>query len=119
MRSGLSVCIGGSVNVGKSSLINVLAQRQLAIVSPHAGTTRDVLETALDIAGYPALISDTAGIRQSTDEVERIGIERAKRHFADADVRSVCHRFRRRCERRTRFTRLAQRRHCCAQQNRH
>jgi tRNA modification GTPase len=87
MRSGLSVCIGGSVNVGKSSLINVLAQRQLAIVSPHAGTTRDVLETALDIAGYPALISDTAGIRQSTDEVERIGIERAKRHFADADVR--------------------------------
>jgi tRNA modification GTPase len=87
MRSGLSVCLGGHVNVGKSSLINVLAQRQLAIVSPHAGTTRDVLETALDIAGYPALISDTAGIRQSTDEVERIGIERAKQHFADADVR--------------------------------
>lgn len=87
MRSGFSVCLGGQVNVGKSSLINVLAQRQLAIVSPHAGTTRDVLETALDIAGFPALVSDTAGIRQSADEVERIGIERARLHFADADVR--------------------------------
>jgi tRNA modification GTPase len=87
LRSGLSVCLGGRVNVGKSSLINALAQRQVAIVSPHAGTTRDVLETALDIAGYPALLSDTAGVRESADEVERIGIERAKAHFADADVR--------------------------------
>jgi tRNA modification GTPase len=64
------------------------ARKQLAIVSPIAGTTRDVIDTALDIGGYPASISDTAGIRAaSPDSIERIGIDLARQRFADADIR--------------------------------
>ena len=64
------------------------AQRQLSIVSPIAGTTRDIIETALDIAGYPVSISDTAGIRESSpDSIEKIGIDLARERFSQADIR--------------------------------
>lgn len=86
LRDGLVVAIAGRPNVGKSTLMNQLARREVAIVSPHAGTTRDVIEVHLDLDGYPVTVIDTAGIRDSDDPVEREGIRRAQARAADADL---------------------------------
>jgi len=82
-RHGLRVAITGQPNAGKSSLLNALLGAERAIVTPHPGTTRDVIEESADFAGVPVVLSDTAGMRDSADAVERIGIERA-RAVADA-----------------------------------
>jgi tRNA modification GTPase len=87
LREGLSVAIMGPPNAGKSSLFNVLARREAAIVSPHAGTTRDVLEVALDLGGYPVLLADTAGLRRTRNEIEAEGVRRAEQRAAQADLR--------------------------------
>ena len=86
LREGLVVAISGPPNVGKSTLINLLARREVAIVSPHAGTTRDVIEVQLDLDGYPVTLIDTAGIRQTDDPVEREGVRRARMRAAEADL---------------------------------
>jgi len=87
IAEGLSVVIAGPPNAGKSTLINALAQRELAIVSPVAGTTRDVIETPLALDGIAMRFSDTAGIRaESADDVEAIGIDRAKAAVEAADI---------------------------------
>ncbi|HYB10365.1 MAG TPA: tRNA uridine-5-carboxymethylaminomethyl(34) synthesis GTPase MnmE [Alphaproteobacteria bacterium] len=88
-RDGLSVAIVGSPNVGKSSLLNAIARRDVAIVSARAGTTRDVIEVHLDLAGYPVTLADTAGIRSSGDEIEIEGVRRAVARAEDADLRLV------------------------------
>jgi len=77
LREGLAVAIAGAANVGKSTLLNRLARRDAAIVSPHAGTTRDVIEVHLDLGGYPVTLRDTAGLREATDPVEQEGVRRA------------------------------------------
>ncbi|CAL8267487.1 unnamed protein product [Arctogadus glacialis] len=82
LRSGVQVVIAGATNAGKSSLLNALCRRPAAIVSPVAGTTRDVVETALDIGGFPVLLSDTAGLRDSPDPVEQEGVRRARERAA-------------------------------------
>ncbi|TFK43034.1 tRNA modification GTPase TrmE [Crucibulum laeve] len=89
VRSGIRVAIFGPPNAGKSSLLNFLAQREAAIVTPHAGTTRDILSLSLDIAGLPIIVSDTAGLRETEDEVERIGVGRARDAIEEADI-SIC-----------------------------
>src|ERR1700761_1076638 len=86
LRDGLVVAIAGPPNVGKSTLINQLARREVAIVSPHAGTTRDVIEVQLDLDGYPVTVIDTAGIRATEDQVEQEGVRRARARAADADL---------------------------------
>ena len=86
LREGLVVAIAGPPNVGKSTLMNALARRQVAIVSPHAGTTRDVIEVQLDLDGYPVTVIDTAGIRETDDPVEQEGVRRARARAADADL---------------------------------
>jgi len=86
LREGLTVAIAGPVNAGKSSLLNRLAQRDAAIVSPYAGTTRDVIEVHLDLAGYPVTLLDTAGIRESEDPVEQEGVRRARARAEAADL---------------------------------
>lgn len=87
IADGLSVVIAGPPNAGKSTLINALAQRELAIVSPIAGTTRDVVETSLSLGGIAMRFSDTAGIRgEAADEIEAIGIDRAKSALETADI---------------------------------
>lgn len=86
LREGLTVAIAGPVNVGKSSIINILAGRSAAIVSPHAGTTRDVIEVHLDLAGYPVTVLDTAGERETADPVEQEGVRRARERSAAADL---------------------------------
>jgi tRNA modification GTPase len=86
LRDGLVVAIAGPPNAGKSTLLNRLARREAAIVSPHAGTTRDVIEVHLDLAGYPVTLLDTAGIRQSDDPVEQEGVRRALARAAAADL---------------------------------
>ena len=86
LREGLVVAITGPPNVGKSTLMNQLARRDVAIVSPHAGTTRDVIEVALDLDGYPVTVIDTAGIRESDDPVEQEGVRRARARAAEADL---------------------------------
>lgn len=86
LREGLVVAIAGPPNAGKSTLLNRLAQREAAIVSPHAGTTRDVIEVRLDLNGYPVLLLDTAGIRESVDPVEQEGVRRARARVSEADV---------------------------------
>ena len=86
LREGLVVAISGPPNVGKSTLINLLARREVAIVSPHAGTTRDVIEVQLDLDGYPVTLIDTAGIRQTDDPVEQEGVRRARMRAAEADL---------------------------------
>ena len=75
IREGFKIAIVGPTNAGKSSLLNNLSNREVAIVSEIAGTTRDVVETHLNIDGYPVIISDTAGIRDSKDEIEKKGIK--------------------------------------------
>jgi tRNA modification GTPase len=86
LRDGLVVAIAGPPNVGKSTLMNQLARREVAIVSPHAGTTRDVIEVQLDLDGYPVTVIDTAGIRETHDPVEQEGVRRARARAADADL---------------------------------
>ena len=86
LREGLVVAISGPPNVGKSTLMNYLARREVAIVSPHAGTTRDVIEVQLDLDGYPVTLIDTAGIRQTDDPIELEGVRRARMRAAEADL---------------------------------
>src|SRR6201995_5190216 len=86
LRDGLVVAIAGPPNVGKSTLMNQLVRREVAIVSPHAGTTRDIIEVQLDLDGYPVTVIDTAGIRETDDPVEQEGVRRAKARAADADL---------------------------------
>jgi tRNA modification GTPase len=86
LRDGLVVTIAGPPNVGKSTLMNQLARREVAIVSPHAGTTRDVIEIQLDLEGYPVTVIDTAGIRATEDPVEQEGVRRARARGAEADL---------------------------------
>jgi len=86
LREGLVVAIAGPVNVGKSSILNRLAQRPAAIVSPHAGTTRDAIEVHLDLGGFPVTVVDTAGIRDTADPVEEEGVRRARARAEAADL---------------------------------
>ncbi|MDB5598978.1 MAG: tRNA modification GTPase TrmE [Xanthobacteraceae bacterium] len=86
LRDGLTVAIAGPPNAGKSTLINRLAKRDVAIVSPIAGTTRDVIEVHLDLGGYPVTLLDTAGIRESQDIIEQEGVRRARARAAGADL---------------------------------
>ena len=87
VRSGFEVAIVGAPNVGKSTLLNALAGREAAITSEYAGTTRDVIEVRMDLAGLPVTLLDTAGLRETTDVVEEIGIRRARDRAAMADLR--------------------------------
>lgn len=89
LREGLRMAIVGPPNAGKSSLLNWLANRDVAIVSASAGTTRDVLEVYLDINGYPATVADTAGLRETADSVEAEGVRRALARAEEADLRLV------------------------------
>jgi tRNA modification GTPase len=86
LRDGVRIVIAGPPNAGKSTLLNALAQREAAIVSPVPGTTRDVVEVPLAIAGVPMVLADTAGLRDSAEAVEAIGIERAGAQLASADI---------------------------------
>jgi tRNA modification GTPase len=86
LREGLVVAIAGPPNAGKSSVMNRLAQRDVAIVTPHAGTTRDVIEVHLDLGGYPVTLLDTAGIRETQDPVEIEGVRRARARAQTADL---------------------------------
>src|SRR3954466_4223025 len=86
LREGLVVAIAGPPNAGKSTLINQLARREVAIVSPYAGTTRDIIEVQLDLDGYPVTVIDTAGIRETADPVEQEGVRRARARAAEADL---------------------------------
>jgi tRNA modification GTPase len=86
MRDGLRIVIAGPPNAGKSTLLNALARRDVAIVSEHPGTTRDALEVHLDLAGYPVTVTDTAGLRESADPVEQIGIDRGVARAKEADL---------------------------------
>ncbi len=96
LRDGIHIAIIGAPNAGKSSLVNALAQRDIAIVSEIAGTTRDIIEAHLDIAGYPVILSDTAGLRpeqlntdKEQDMIESEGIRRALKIANDADIRVI------------------------------
>ena len=89
VREGFKIAIVGPTNAGKSSLLNNLANREVAIVSEIAGTTRDVIETHLNIDGYPVVISDTAGIRESKDEIEKKGIKLSLIKAEKADLKLV------------------------------
>ncbi|MFK7965287.1 MAG: tRNA uridine-5-carboxymethylaminomethyl(34) synthesis GTPase MnmE [Burkholderiaceae bacterium] len=86
LREGMTVVIAGEPNVGKSSLLNALAQEEVAIVTPVAGTTRDRIRETIMIEGMPVTVVDTAGLRQTDDAVEKIGVRRAQREIADADL---------------------------------
>jgi len=86
LREGFVVAIAGPPNAGKSTLLNRIAKREAAIVSPYAGTTRDVIEVHLDLAGLPVTFLDTAGIRETDDPVEREGVRRARERAAGADL---------------------------------
>jgi tRNA modification GTPase len=87
LRDGIAVAIVGPPNAGKSSLLNQLARREAAITSPIAGTTRDVIEVAIDLAGYPVVLADTAGLRDSADIVEQEGLRRALKRAEAAELR--------------------------------
>ncbi len=89
LREGVEIAILGPPNAGKSSLINALAQRDAAIVSPEAGTTRDVVELHLDLGGYPVVLADTAGLRETGNSIEAEGVRRARARAARADLRLV------------------------------
>src|SRR5206468_2863054 len=83
---GLVFAVTGRPNVGKSSLVNALAERDIAIVSATPGTTRDALETRVVLGGVPVTLVDTAGLRDSTDAIEAEGVRRARARAADADL---------------------------------
>ena len=87
LRDGISVAIVGPPNAGKSSLLNRIARREAAITSPIPGTTRDVIEVAIDLQGYPVVLADTAGLRDSSDEIEREGRRRAVQRAEEAEIR--------------------------------
>lgn len=87
LRSGVMVAIIGAPNAGKSSLLNALARRDAAIVSDEAGTTRDVIEVHLDLGGYPAILADTAGLRDTAQQIEAEGIRRAHVRAQEADLK--------------------------------
>lgn len=87
LREGLSIAIIGPPNAGKSSLLNLLGRRDAAIVSETAGTTRDVIEVHLDLGGWPVVLADTAGLRDSVDPIEQEGVRRARARAAAADLR--------------------------------
>ena len=89
IREGFKIAILGPPNAGKSSLLNYLSKRDAAIVSEVAGTTRDVIEVHLNIDGYPVVLSDTAGIRESKDEIEKKGINLALKKAENADLNIV------------------------------
>lgn len=89
IRTGIEIAILGAPNVGKSSLINALARRDAAIVTPIAGTTRDVIEVRLDVDGWPVVLADTAGLRESSDPIEMEGIRRARDRAAHAMLKLV------------------------------
>ncbi len=89
IREGFKIAIVGPINVGKSSLLNYLSKKDVAIVSEIAGTTRDVIETHLNLDGYPVVLSDTAGIRNSKNEIEKKGIKIALNRAEDADLKLV------------------------------
>ena len=86
LREGLVVAIAGPPNAGKSTLLNRIANREAAIVSPYAGTTRDVIEVHLDLGGLPVTLLDTAGIRETEDPVELEGVRRARERANSADL---------------------------------
>ena len=86
LRDGFQIAIIGAPNAGKSSLMNRLAQRDVAIVSSTAGTTRDIIEVRLDINGYPVIVADTAGLRDTDEEIEAEGVRRAKARAEEADL---------------------------------
>ena len=87
LRDGIAVAILGPPNAGKSSLLNTLARREAAITSPIAGTTRDIIEVAIDLAGYPVVLADTAGLRDSADVIEQEGLRRALKRAEEAELR--------------------------------
>jgi tRNA modification GTPase len=87
LRDGVSIAILGPPNAGKSSLLNALARRDAAITSAVAGTTRDVIEVHLDLGGYPAILADTAGLRETADPVESEGVRRARARGEAADLK--------------------------------
>src|SRR5260370_39629107 len=87
LRDGIAVAILGPPNAGKSSLLNQLARREAAITSPIAGTTRDVIEVAVDLAGYPVVLADTAGLRDSADLIEQEGLRRPLARAEAAELR--------------------------------
>ena len=89
IREGFKIAIVGPTNAGKSSLLNNLSNREVAIVSEIAGTTRDVVEAHLNVDGYPVIISDTAGIRDSKDEIEKMGIKLSLKKAENADLKLV------------------------------
>ena len=90
LREGIDLAILGAPNAGKSSLLNALTGRSVAIISDMAGTTRDVIETHLDIGGYPFILADTAGLRDQTgDSIEREGIRRARQRGENAQIRLI------------------------------
>jgi tRNA modification GTPase len=89
LRAGLTIAVVGPPNAGKSSLVNRLARRDVAIVTPLPGTTRDVLEVHLDVAGYPVTLLDTAGLREATDLIEAEGVRRARSRAEQADLRLI------------------------------
>jgi tRNA modification GTPase len=86
IRRGMQVAIVGEPNVGKSSLMNLIAKNDVAIVSDIAGTTRDVISVKIDLHGYPVMLHDTAGLRESDDVIESEGVKRAQRILADCDM---------------------------------
>ena len=86
IRDGVNIVLAGKPNAGKSSLLNVLSKRDVAIVSAQSGTTRDILDVNLDLAGVAVRLSDTAGLRDTDDEVEKIGVERARGRLREADL---------------------------------
>ena len=90
LREGALVVIGGAPNAGKSSLFNALVGRERAIVTEIAGTTRDAIEAVIELRGWPVRLVDTAGLRESTDIVERLGIEISERYLGSADVVILC-----------------------------
>ena len=89
IREGFKISIVGPTNAGKSSLLNYLSKRDVAIVSEIAGTTRDIIEVHLNLDGYPVVISDTAGIRDSKDEIENMGIKLALNKADNADLNLI------------------------------
>jgi tRNA modification GTPase len=86
LRDGFTIAVIGAPNAGKSSLVNALAKRDVAIVSATAGTTRDMIEVHLNLGGYPVIMIDTAGLRDTDNDIEQMGIDRAKKRAATADI---------------------------------